>query len=238
MLWTKGFFSPQEKKRLLPFEFDIRCKAATSWFWSYFQDWNQQLFKGTFSYHSPAAIHLDLRSVDGEVGSVARSFPGKGLQDGMRIMLNLANRPTFMVRLESGPLQNRCISNWSLFFLSALGLIHLFENKMDVPIHRSYYEHFGCVVETRRHDSVHCTVKACIIRPKKKASGQHQDVSGDGQTHLDRATGQSGKKEADSTFVPIADLTSFRMTTSHKQTFQVNVGQILRWLRCRSCQKH
>jgi hypothetical protein len=28
-------------------------------------------------------------------------------------------------------------------------------------------------------------------------------VSGHHQTHLDRATGQSGKKEADSTFVPI-----------------------------------
>lgn len=74
MLWTKGFFSPQEKKRLLPFEFDIRCKAATSWFWSYFQDWNQQLFKGTFSYHSTAAIHLDLRSVDGEVGKCCTEF--------------------------------------------------------------------------------------------------------------------------------------------------------------------
>lgn len=238
MLWTKGFFSPQEKKRLLPFEFDIRCKAATSWFWSYFQDWNQQLFKGTFSYHSTAAIHLDLRSVDGEVGKCCTEF-SRQRTAGRHANYVESGQPThFLVRLESGPLQNRCISNWSLFFLSALGLIHLFENKMDVPIHRSYYEHFGCVVETRRHDSVHCTVKACIIRPKKKASGQHQDVSGDGQTHLDRATGQSGKKEADSTFVPIADLTSFRMTTSHKQTFQVNVGQILRWLRCRSCQKH
>jgi hypothetical protein len=34
----------------------------------------------------------------------------------------------------------------------------------------------------------------------KIVSGQHQDVSGNHQTHLGRAIGQSGKKEADSTF--------------------------------------
>jgi hypothetical protein len=50
-----------------------------------------------------------------------------------------------------------------------MGLIHLFENKMDMPIHGSYYEHFGYVLDTGRHDSVHYTVKACIIRPKRKS---------------------------------------------------------------------
>ncbi len=79
--WCFGLrvsFPPRRKREFVRFHYSSFSSAQVQGYNQLvlvlFQDWKQQLFKGPFSYHSPAAIHLDLRSVDGEIGKCCTEF--------------------------------------------------------------------------------------------------------------------------------------------------------------------